>query len=416
MTKNGLLFLLLILLFSCSNDSDEADSLPQSKEHPIHFENAEGSGIEKSDLLSIKKPEDKIAKKVTIKRSSQIRHSQPHLVAELKELVCRTIPNKYITDTALHTKAANEIVSRIESGSFTSLNSYFIIDFENDIFTNTDYYFTNGAQLSIILPTLQHFYLSKIMPTAGKNAMNHYKLGIRQNMYTPINPEATEIDLSDRPFAGIMLVELSKISTSHKNGIRISTGFQLGTIGKSSLAETIQQNMHELEPVGWKYQISEDILINLAVKAEKAVVLNEYNELSFFSKASIGTYLNEIEGGFIYKTGILSGTFNPYPIVHTGSFEYFKPRTPFRICFFIEAGARHNFFNATFEGGLFNHQSPYVIENDRRIRNIAQLTTGVELAYRKTALQLKLVYLSPEFKGGLDHRWGAISILQNLNK
>ncbi len=416
MTKNCLLFLLLILLFSCSNKSDEADSLPLGKEQNIHFEKAEGTGIEMNDEPVYKKPEDNVSKTESRSSSSQVMRSKTSPVPELEKLVCEVIQSKNTTDPVMLSKASDQIVMRQESGTFTSLNSYFIIDFENDIFTNTDYYFTNGAQLSIILPTLQHFYVSKIMPSAGKNAMNHYKLSLRQNMYTPINPEATEIDFNDRPFAGIMLMELSKISTSHKNRIRISTGFQLGTIGKSSLAEAIQQNMHELEPIGWKYQISEDLLINLAMKAEKAVVLNRHHELIFFSKASLGTYLNEIEGGFMYKTGILSGTFNPFPIAAAGSFEYLEPRKPFRICIFIEGGARHNFFNATFEGGFFNHHSPYVIENNRRIRNIAQLTTGVELAYRRTALQLKLVYLSPEFKGGFDHRWGAISILQNLNK
>jgi len=194
MTKNCLLFLLLILLFSCSNESDEADSLPLSKEQNIHFEKAEDTGIEMNDEPGYKKPEDNVSKTESKKSSSQAMRSQTFPVPELEKLVYEAIQSKNTTDPAMLSKASNQIVMRQESGTFTSLNSYFIIDFENDIFTNTDYYFTNGAQLSIILPTLQHFYVSKILPSAGKNAMNHYKLSLRQNMYTPINPEATEID------------------------------------------------------------------------------------------------------------------------------------------------------------------------------------------------------------------------------
>ena len=109
----------------------------------------------------------------------------------LNKIVSRQILDPFFSPLPFHLKK-NPLTSfwkaENEVRHFLSDNKYLILDFDNDIFAETDYYFTNGAQISLVLPTFNRFPLYRLMPDAGRHSINYFGIGLRQNMYTPIHP------------------------------------------------------------------------------------------------------------------------------------------------------------------------------------------------------------------------------------
>lgn len=296
----------------------------------------------------------------------------------------------------------------------TSLNRYFIVDFENDIFTNTDYYFTNGASIGLVHPALQHLFLAALLPNAGTSALNHFGVSLRQNMYTPINPESPEIPVHDRPFAGVLLLEFYKISTQHLRQLQLKSSFQIGVIGPPSLASLIQKSMHELEPIGWRYQIKSDLLINYSIQITRQMLRLRHLDWRTDATLSLGSYHSEVEAGTNLRFGILPLAFNPFPMAKVGSVEYSSHFKKWLGWLEIEAKGRYNVHDASLYGGWFNKGSPFTIDPRLRQNLSFGLSVGLGFAYKRIGLGLKIVYLSPEFQHGFDHRWGAIRVVHNF--
>ncbi len=413
---NRVLYLLLFLGFlqSCSDDGQHQPVEPSSSESKIHDSSAEVAG-EKAGSKTTYKPEvkntapDQISEKTFFQR-------RPSLAAfgKITPLTASKIPVNRFNDNQLtntHTHVWSDPTAKT---AVTSMNRYYMLDFENDIFTNTDYYFTNGAQISYIHPGLQHIPLSRFFPDVGVAALNHYGIRLRQNMYTPINPEDSLIATEDRPFAGVLYVEYFKMSTSHLQQIRVTSSIQVGVVGKPSLASLFQQSMHELFPVGWEYQIKDDLLINVNFQIEKRIFRKKFQDFRVGATARLGTYQTEFEASAMYEAGFLPITFNPFPITKPGTSEHSEKQKKLLAWFFIDINGKYNLHEATLDGGLFNHESPHTIGRNNRNRALLQLNTGLAIAYKKSAVTLKIVYLSPELKSGYDHRWGAINFIQNF--
>ncbi len=298
--------------------------------------------------------------------------------------------------------------------TFTSINSYFIIDFDNDIFTGKDIYFTNGAELSLIRPSFGNNLIARLLPSAGKGAMNHFGISIRQNMYTSTNPEQTEIDVNDRPFSGVLLAELFKISTLHSRQLRLTQRIQIGFIGEASLAASIQRLVHHLFPLGWQFQVRDDLLVNLESSIEKQVLSERNFRLSFSATGRLGTYLTTAGAAIHLKAGRIPLSFSPFATINPHTAEYEGNRHKLLWWFFGEANETYTLYNASLQGGLLNRNNPLVIERQRLNRIVIQAASGLALAYGATALQLKFVYLTPEFSSGKPHSWGTVNLLFNL--
>jgi lipid A 3-O-deacylase len=293
-------------------------------------------------------------------------------------------------------------------------NKYFFIHFENDIFAETDFYFTNGAEIGFVSPYFERLFLPGKLPSAGKDALNHQGISLRQNMYTPINPENETINHNDRPFSGILIFDFFKISVSSVKKLRLSTSVQIGLIGPASLASSLQYYLHELKPEGWKHQISNDLLLNINAHVEKVILRNPYTELSVSGTAKLGSYQTNIGSGLSFRTGLLPSSLHPIAPSISYSTNNFVPKSGLPIWFFVDIRGKRIFHDASLNGGLFNKNSPYTISYANTKKYTFELSTGISAAYRSSIIAIKLVYLSPEFNKGTNHRWGAISIMHNF--
>ncbi|MBU1010006.1 MAG: lipid A deacylase LpxR family protein [Bacteroidetes bacterium] len=295
----------------------------------------------------------------------------------------------------------------------TGMKRYFVIDFENDVFTNTDLYFTNGTQLTLIHPVFQHLKLAGGLPGLGKSSLNHYGMKLRQNLYTSIDPEATAIDRHDRPFAGILYVSFFKISTRADLKLRWQSEVIIGTVGSGSLAHTVQQSLHQKEPVGWDFQIKNDILLNYNMQLEKGIVASRQFEAIAQGGLMAGTYATNGSVAFQFRFGKFRPYFNDLSFAAQGIASE-RNATDWQYWVFINPGARFVLYDVTLNGGVFNRNSPHTFGFADTKHLVGNIETGFVVAYKGIGLQSSLTAISPEFKRGMSHKWGAFKLFFNF--
>jgi lipid A 3-O-deacylase len=282
--------------------------------------------------------------------------------------------------------------------------SYFRFYYDNDFFTKTDYYYTQGITLEYVNPSLKKIPVSKILiRPAGTNIQD----GITANLfgYTPTSIESNDILYGDRPFSSCLSFNFFAIASDSIKKQRISSAVSIGVIGPAAQGEEIQTGIHRwlknILPKGWQYQIKNDIILNYKLVYEKNIIdLNNAFLLNTAVEANIGTLNDKLSAGFNLMTGHFN---NPY---ETAS----KSKKKIEYYFYGQSRLHAIGYDASLQGGIFNHSSPYTIAARDVSRITFQADAGIVFNFRNAYLCYSQSYLTREFSTGLYHRWGGISI------
>lgn len=293
--------------------------------------------------------------------------------------------------------------------AYTSTNRYISVSFDNDIFNNTDYYYTNGINITYIAPIFASSPLSYSMLPYKKYSMNYHGMSFVQNMYTPTNPDTTTILVGDRPFAAYLYLGHFKNTLSSRKRYRQYSELQIGLIGPGSLGGFVQAQIHDIEPVGWENQIQNDMVLNYTVEVEKGLYNPGPFDLNIFGRGQIGTLYDNLGTGVRVRLG----RFNPYfemPwLAGKNSIEGTDGHN-WQYGIFASAMAQVIFYNATLQGGLFNSNNNYTIPAEDLERIVLQASAGIYIAYQQFGLTYEQFYVSPEFKEAYDFRWGHLNL------
>ena len=284
------------------------------------------------------------------------------------------------------------------------------IIFDNDIFNNTDYYYTNGARIEMVLPIAKSSPVNKMLLGLKTNDIDISGFSITQNIYTPINPEATGIEYGDRPFASYLTVGQFRESYHLKKQIQIKSALDIGVIGPLAFGEKVQSTVHTLEPTGWKYQLQNSFLINYYFRIEKGLYGSSNFELNAVGQANLGTLYDKIGGGLRWR----AGSFLP---VYRGPMTICcnqAKRRQLQYWFFMTANTDLVVYDATLQGSMFDNNSPYVLENSDINRVVFTGSMGVALYYDNLGVELENIYLTPEFKGAKYFGYGRIKLVANF--
>ncbi|HTB06772.1 MAG TPA: lipid A-modifier LpxR family protein, partial [Bacteroidia bacterium] len=85
-----------------------------------------------------------------------------------------------------------------KDSSAISQNKSFAFNYENDFFTATDRYYTQGIRLEYVLPVFNKLLLMKTLPHLS-GAVMQYGLSVSQDCYTPTEVTTPTIRYGDRP-------------------------------------------------------------------------------------------------------------------------------------------------------------------------------------------------------------------------
>jgi lipid A 3-O-deacylase len=285
---------------------------------------------------------------------------------------------------------------------------------ENDLLDNTDRFYTNGIRIDLVAPFLEASPLSRILVPYWHAGKNYYGICLVQNMYTPSTTKVGGILYGDRPYAAYLYVGSYKITNDSRRLIRVQSELAIGVLGQASLGEYVQKTFHNSvptnsEPLGWQYQICNDLLLNYAVGIEKGILSRPAVEINVNGNATLGTVLTNIGGGIYLRAGRINPWFGDLG-VHKRQVNLRCGLKNTQFYFFMRSGVRFIGYDATLEGGVLNKTSPYTISSQEMSR--VQLKTSAGLAFVQGGFRLELeqFLLSPEFSHGWWHKWVSLGL------
>ena len=295
--------------------------------------------------------------------------------------------------------------NKLDVDSEISSVGFIRIVFDNDIFDNTDYYYTNGMRIEIVADFIKQSPTSRLLPGLKGSVYNYQGFSIVQNMYTPLTPESTEINNGDRPFAAYLTVGHFRNSVNVEKGIRLNSEISFGIMGPASLGGKLQAGIHDKEPLGWENQIENDIVIDYSIEIEKLLFGRKGIEIFGGTKARIGTVYNSLSPGFSMRVG----SFSPIIKNQIASLTPLSAKK-LKYSFFLKTNLSFVLYDATLQGGLFNFD-PYVLNASQINHFVISASAGLSVYYRNLGLELGNFYVSPEFKGAYDFRYGRVSLV-----
>lgn len=292
------------------------------------------------------------------------------------------------------------------------LENYFSFNYDNDFFNATDRYYTQGIAVTLIHPIVKHSPFAYTLIKLNKSARNYYGLHAKQDVFTPksIRYNGGAIYYGERPYTAVFFVSHSLTSINSTKKLLLRTQLDLGIIGPEAKGEEEQKAIHKtldnIEPLGWKNQLSRDYVINYNVKLEKGISIKSKREAILALTARLGTLYTDIGLGFNLRFGIFAPYFNSLGLENKHS----KIKRDFKIYGVAKINGRLVAYNATLQGGLTNSGNVYAIASNDITRAVADMSAGIIVAYRRLSIEYTKAYITPEFKGGVDHGWGSCVI------
>jgi len=286
------------------------------------------------------------------------------------------------------------------------------IKFDNDIFDNTDYYYTNGVRIEHIAPVWQKSPVSSLLISPQKKGETNYGISIVQNLYTPLFPVREEIQYGDRPLAAYLFLGHMSIYNNPEKRYRLVSEIDLGVIGPASLGGAIQSYLHgeEKRPKGWKNQIANDVVANYNIQLEKGILQSYGHEIILTSNLKAGTLYTNGGAGIRYQWGNRKPYFSGYYNIPL----HFSPKQPWYTYFTYQLSLQSEInavgYDATMQGGMFNLSSPYTIPDGDLNRIVWLGEAGLSISYKKYSASFIQYLYSPEFKNSRWHKWGRIKV------
>jgi lipid A 3-O-deacylase len=303
--------------------------------------------------------------------------------------------------------AAAAAAQRIENTAvFRTIEhkSHFRFHYDNDFFTKSDEYYTQGITAELVHPALQKLILHRLL---WKPFTTPAKCGITFNLFgfTPTSIASDSILYGDRPFNANMSLKFFSIQANAAHNRQVVSAFSIGVMGPAAQGYQIQYNIHRWLknplPQGWQHQVKNDIILNCQVNYEKQIVRAANNFLlNTTAEVRLGTLNNKISGGINFMAGRFNNVF--------GSTEDKKKKA---ACYFYgQSRISLVGYDASMQGGIFNKKSPYTIAAQDISRITFQADAGIIVNFRKLYLSYTQSFLTKEFRTGKYHRWGGFSI------
>lgn len=231
---------------------------------------------------------------------------------------------------------------------------------DNDLWTSPVYdrYYTNG---------IEFFYRYLSGRQSEKLAKNIIEFRIGQYMYNPQSPDVEETIYHDRPFAGYLFTETG-INRFYRNEDVLKINFQVGVVGPESMAEDLQEGIHNTfgyKPVrGWQYQIHTTLGLQGNIFYSKKIFSNRFKEKIDFhlqGDVNIGTIWMGASVGpmtrISFKKPLLpmcDSALNGASLDHDKT--AYKERKEFFL--YLNPAINYQRYDTTIQGSMFNDDSP----------------------------------------------------------
>ena len=296
---------------------------------------------------------------------------------------------------------------RPPAGTDDSLSQYISVAWENDLYYQRDYYYTNGFQVDFFHDKLRQSPINRILipfrhPRTGTSWSG---LSLRQEIFTPRNLATDSISAGDHPYSSTLTLAQVSVFVIPNKQLRIVSGLRVGVLGPASLGYKTQELAHLVSnpsrpPQGWDYQVQNDLIINYDVQVEKGFTHHEMALFGIKGKGRLGTLHTDLEGGIWLRLDARNGYFNRLgPMGGPG----------LNVVFSLSATAGYVFYDATLQGGMLNRSSPHIVPPEDMTRWLGKLEASLTLELYRHQLDFYTQISSPRFQLAEPHGWIGIA-------
>lgn len=304
---------------------------------------------------------------------------------------------------------------------------------ENDLFANTDQYYTSGFKMSWSSYDLEQLsdspYASPFLPIFNVlpyiNEANYQKnlvFSLGQNIYTPSNTDTDLLITDDRPYAGWLYLGVGVVWKDAD--VRNSLVLDLGVVGPWSQAKGSQRIIHDMRgfdhPNGWDHQLDNEIAFDLTYeriwrwpKHDRRCGMDW--ELLPHAGATVGTvstFANvgaEARLGFNLPDDFGTSSIGPAATTSTpvdGMLGANRSSIDIGAYLFARVDGRAVARNIFLDGNTFSNS-----HSVNSLPFVADLSVGAAANYQNTKLAYAFVYRTKEFKGQEEEQiFGTVSL------
>ena len=297
--------------------------------------------------------------------------------------------------------AGNASAQHDSATSSVSHNGFIKINYENDYFSGTDIYYTQGIKFEFAFPWLRYSPFMLLLPKLP-NSVTQYELTAVQDCFTPTSITVDTIQKGDRPYAGYIYLGHEKISANEAKEEKLTSELDLGMLGSCAECEEEQQAIHraisDRQPLGWQYQIAQGAMVNYKLLYEKGIMRDSTIDISGYGG---------INAGNVYDNGIVGGKLRMGKMQH-----YFAGNRTrkLQLYAFLEGWMEGVAYNATLQGLLFTDNSVYTLSRNNIDPIVLGYTYGICLSYKSISLEYTTTHITYEIVNSRYHGWGHIGI------
>lgn len=281
---------------------------------------------------------------------------------------------------------------------------YFHYMYENDLFTATDRYYTQGSIVEFSHPVFGRSPIWKALSKILKGQSTEHIVSFRQDVFTPKSIRNKTLDSTDRPYAGTFFFSQKAIARVH--GFRISQSLDLGCIGPSALGEQMQKFTHahtnNSEPIGWENQVANSFIANYDLWVQQSVLKPGWFDLMFEYGGRAGLLYTNASAGLKMRLGRMNSLFRD-PVINEGSYKTWE------LFATLSGNATYVQYNAVLQGVPWA-KSVHVLAANKLERVLYKLDASINFYYKHWGLVYTNTFITPEFEGGLPHAWGGCNI------
>lgn len=274
----------------------------------------------------------------------------------------------------------------------------------NDVFFQTDRYYTSGLQLAYTAPVFNKLPLHRLTPF-GKNRTTAWQgIAIQQHIFTPNDLKNSDFLLDDRPYAAYLSAGVFRVAANSEKQIRESVSIQVGVMGAASLGEAIQKAFHRITPAvqvqGWGNQLGQALFVQGNYLYEKGLRSRRSSELRWQAIGSAGLLQVTAGAGLYYRFGQLI-PFDEHWILASKA----RSGEGLQAYVFVNPQVVLRAYDATLQGGYFGLQNRFAQPWRQMNMAMGLVKSGFLIAHGKLGIGMFHVLSSPEFRGALLHNW-----------
>jgi hypothetical protein len=268
----------------------------------------------------------------------------------------------------------------------------------NDVFFQTDRYFTNGLELEYHTQWPEQLAIANLLIDPMSESGPVYSLILTHDIFTPKNVIGDPAQ-TDRPYAGVLMAGLKAAHFSAEKKYRFTSEISAGLIGEYAGGQFVQNGIHVMlpasEPIpGWTFQIRHTPTAQYSVTYEKGILSSEWINLDALGNARLGLPYTDFKGAGRVRIGKGPDYFSPDHLLSKSHDFYY---------FFIEGGVRTVMYDATLQGGIFNDENPHTMVNINPL--VGEWKVGAAARYDNLQAEVGAQMYTAKFNGSLPHKW-----------